>query len=76
MPHINIKKQSCACCYSPDAKVECTLVLGSHTIPICRDCLIDLYNQLNETLCSGAYASETNYSAKYMKSKGEENVHL
>ena len=59
MPQINIKKQSCACCYSPDAKVECTLILGSRTIPICRDCLLDLYNQLKETLWPEIYPSKT-----------------
>lgn len=59
MPHINIKKQSCACCYSPDAKVECTLILGNRDIPICRDCLLDLYSKLNETLCPEIYPQRT-----------------
>lgn len=58
MSQINIKKQSCACCYSPDAKVECTLKLGIQDVPMCRDCLLDLYNLLKDFFQD---YSETNY---------------
>lgn len=63
MSHIDIKKQSCACCYSPDAKVECTLKLGIQTVPMCRDCLLDLYNQLKEFF-QGCSETKTNCGAK------------
>ncbi len=48
MPKINIYKQSCCACNSHSAEAEYTLTIGSHKLPICRNCLQDLHESLNE----------------------------
>ena len=54
---IDIAGLNCSCCYSPK-KVDYTLKIGSYEIPICKDCLCELYEYLSYVLFGDSYGKK------------------